>query len=57
LSAFDAICVSSLIILRLPDMLAMILFIGDEFAVIQKEILMLRDCRHENIVAYLGSYL
>jgi len=25
--------------------------------VIQQEILMMRDCRHENIVAYFGSYL
>jgi len=32
-------------------------FVDDDFTVIQQEILMLRDCRHENIVAYLGSYL
>jgi len=32
-------------------------FLGDDFTVIQQEILMMRDCRHENIVAYLGSYL
>jgi len=29
----------------------------DDFTIIQQEILMLRDCRHQNIVAYLGSYL
>ncbi|XP_037275004.2 MAP4K3-like protein hppy isoform X12 [Rhipicephalus microplus] len=30
---------------------------GDEFGVIQQEILMMKDCRHPNIVAYFGSYL
>ncbi len=30
---------------------------GDNFAVIQQEILMMKDCRHPNIVAYYGSYL
>lgn len=30
---------------------------GDDFAVIQQEILMMRDCRHPNIIAYYGSYL
>jgi len=34
-----------------------IFFPDEDFTVIQQEILMLRDCRHENIVAYLGSYL
>ncbi|XP_077551012.1 MAP4K3-like protein hppy isoform X6 [Haemaphysalis longicornis] len=29
----------------------------DEFGVIQQEILMMKDCRHPNIVAYFGSYL
>lgn len=33
------------------------LFKGDDFAVIQQEILMMRDCRHPNIIAYYGSYL
>ncbi|XP_026481907.1 mitogen-activated protein kinase kinase kinase kinase 3 isoform X2 [Ctenocephalides felis] len=30
---------------------------GDDFQIIQQEILMMRDCRHENIIAYYGSYL
>ncbi|XP_011263793.1 mitogen-activated protein kinase kinase kinase kinase 5 isoform X1 [Camponotus floridanus] len=30
---------------------------GDDFAVIQQEILMMKDCRHPNIIAYYGSYL
>ncbi|GMT11076.1 hypothetical protein PFISCL1PPCAC_2373, partial [Pristionchus fissidentatus] len=30
---------------------------GDNFAVIQQEILVLRDCVHANIIAYNGSYL
>ncbi|ELT98037.1 hypothetical protein CAPTEDRAFT_197561 [Capitella teleta] len=30
---------------------------GDDFGVIQQEILMMKDCKHENIVAYFGSYL
>ncbi|XP_074028055.1 MAP4K3-like protein hppy isoform X2 [Leptinotarsa decemlineata] len=30
---------------------------GDDFAIIQQEILMMRDCRHPNIIAYYGSYL
>ncbi|XP_076163190.1 MAP4K3-like protein hppy isoform X3 [Ptiloglossa arizonensis] len=30
---------------------------GDEFAIIQQEILMMKDCRHSNIIAYYGSYL
>ena len=30
---------------------------GDDFGIIQQEILMMRDCRHPNIVAYFGSYL
>lgn len=33
------------------------IFTGDDFAVIQQEILMMRDCRHPNIIAYYGSYL
>lgn len=31
--------------------------IGDDFAIIQQEILMMKDCRHPNIIAYYGSYL
>ncbi|XP_044727568.1 mitogen-activated protein kinase kinase kinase kinase 5 isoform X2 [Chrysoperla carnea] len=30
---------------------------GDDFQIIQQEILMMRDCRHPNIIAYYGSYL
>ncbi|KAK3092686.1 hypothetical protein FSP39_005890 [Pinctada imbricata] len=30
---------------------------GDDFAIIQQEILMMKDCKHMNIVAYFGSYL
>ncbi|XP_067939192.1 mitogen-activated protein kinase kinase kinase kinase 5-like isoform X2 [Watersipora subatra] len=30
---------------------------GDDFAIIQQEIIMMKDCRHQNIVQYLGSYL
>ncbi|XP_069116634.1 mitogen-activated protein kinase kinase kinase kinase 3-like isoform X4 [Argopecten irradians] len=30
---------------------------GDDFAVIQQEIVMMKDCKHTNIVAYFGSYL
>ncbi|XP_024940381.1 mitogen-activated protein kinase kinase kinase kinase 5 isoform X18 [Cephus cinctus] len=31
--------------------------LGDDFAIIQQEILMMKDCRHSNIIAYYGSYL
>lgn len=30
---------------------------GDDFAIIQQEIMMMKDCKHLNIVAYFGSYL
>ncbi|XP_054281916.1 mitogen-activated protein kinase kinase kinase kinase 5-like isoform X7 [Macrosteles quadrilineatus] len=30
---------------------------GEDFAIIQQEILMMKDCRHPNIIAYYGSYL
>lgn len=30
---------------------------GDDFTIIQQEILMMKDCQHPNIVAYYGSYL
>ncbi|XP_049773794.1 mitogen-activated protein kinase kinase kinase kinase 5 isoform X12 [Schistocerca cancellata] len=30
---------------------------GDDFGIIQQEILMMKDCRHPNIIAYYGSYL
>lgn len=33
------------------------LHLGDDFTIIQQEILMMKDCQHPNIVAYYGSYL
>uniref|UniRef100_A0A8C4WYS5 Mitogen-activated protein kinase kinase kinase kinase n=1 Tax=Eptatretus burgeri TaxID=7764 RepID=A0A8C4WYS5_EPTBU len=30
---------------------------GDDFAIIQQEIIMMKECLHHNIVAYFGSYL
>uniref|UniRef100_A0A670KHH5 Mitogen-activated protein kinase kinase kinase kinase n=1 Tax=Podarcis muralis TaxID=64176 RepID=A0A670KHH5_PODMU len=30
---------------------------GEDFAVVQQEIIMMKDCKHANIVAYFGSYL
>ena len=30
---------------------------GDDFSIVQQEIYMLRDCKHQNIIAYFGSYL
>uniref|UniRef100_A0A8C2Y7A0 non-specific serine/threonine protein kinase n=1 Tax=Coturnix japonica TaxID=93934 RepID=A0A8C2Y7A0_COTJA len=30
---------------------------GEDFAVVQQEIIMMKDCKHRNIVAYFGSYL
>eukprot|EP00058_Branchiostoma_floridae_P025156 XP_002610646.1 hypothetical protein BRAFLDRAFT_117888 [Branchiostoma floridae] len=30
---------------------------GDDFAIIQQEIIMMKECKHINIVAYFGSYL
>lgn len=30
---------------------------GDDFTTIQQEILMMKDCRHPNVIAYYGSYL
>ncbi|KAK7506823.1 hypothetical protein BaRGS_00001674, partial [Batillaria attramentaria] len=30
---------------------------GDDFAIIQQEILMMKDCKHPNIIAYYESYL
>lgn len=32
-------------------------FIGDDFSIIQQEILMMQDCQHSNIIEYFGSYL
>lgn len=31
--------------------------LGEDFAVVQQEIIMMKDCKHPNIVAYFGSYL
>ncbi|KAM9559612.1 mitogen-activated protein kinase kinase kinase kinase 3-like isoform 29-T29 [Salvelinus alpinus] len=30
---------------------------GEDFEVVQQEIIMMKDCKHSNIVAYFGSYL
>lgn len=30
---------------------------GEDFVIIQQEILMMKDCKHPNIIAYYGSYL
>ncbi|XP_052386226.1 mitogen-activated protein kinase kinase kinase kinase 3 isoform X4 [Carassius gibelio] len=30
---------------------------GEDFDVVQQEIIMMKDCKHSNIVAYFGSYL
>uniref|UniRef100_A0A8C7HHK4 non-specific serine/threonine protein kinase n=1 Tax=Oncorhynchus kisutch TaxID=8019 RepID=A0A8C7HHK4_ONCKI len=30
---------------------------GEDFVVVQQEIVMMKDCKHSNIVAYFGSYL
>ncbi|XP_025425653.1 mitogen-activated protein kinase kinase kinase kinase 3 isoform X2 [Sipha flava] len=30
---------------------------GDDFSIIQQEILMMQDCQHSNIIEYYGSYL
>lgn len=30
---------------------------GDDIHIIEQEILMMRDCRHPNIISYFGSYL
>lgn len=30
---------------------------GDDWAAIQQEVIILQDCKHQNIVAYMGSYL
>ena len=36
---------------------AVVVILGDDFATIQQEITMMRECKHHNIVAYYGSYL
>lgn len=30
---------------------------GDDIHIIEQEIVMMRDCRHPNIISYFGSYL
>lgn len=30
---------------------------GDDISSLQQEITILRECRHPNVVAYIGSYL
>ncbi|XP_041069481.1 mitogen-activated protein kinase kinase kinase kinase 3 isoform X9 [Carcharodon carcharias] len=30
---------------------------GEDFVIVQQEIIMMKDCKHSNIVAYFGSYL
>lgn len=42
-SSFDRFCNSQIL--------------GDDFSIVQQEIYMLRDCKHNNIIAYFGSYL
>uniref|UniRef100_A0A8C9RI47 Mitogen-activated protein kinase kinase kinase kinase n=1 Tax=Scleropages formosus TaxID=113540 RepID=A0A8C9RI47_SCLFO len=42
------------VVLVLP---ALLLFPGDDFSIIQQEIFMVKECTHQNIVAYFGSYL
>ena len=32
-------------------------FTGDDWEVIQQEVIILQECKHPNIVAYMGSYL
>uniref|UniRef100_A0A672LDX7 Mitogen-activated protein kinase kinase kinase kinase n=1 Tax=Sinocyclocheilus grahami TaxID=75366 RepID=A0A672LDX7_SINGR len=34
-----------------------LIFAGEDFDVVQQEIIMMKDCKHSNIVAYFGSYL
>ena len=33
------------------------IYLGDDFSIVQQEIYMLKDCKHNNIIAYFGSYL
>lgn len=44
---------------NLPTKYSTCLFfiLGEDFAVVQQEIIMMKDCKHPNIVAYFGSYL
>ncbi|KAB0379189.1 hypothetical protein FD755_006973, partial [Muntiacus reevesi] len=42
---------------RAFEVFSISLKIGEDFAVVQQEIIMMKDCKHPNIVAYFGSYL
>lgn len=47
-----------MIILLYNDNVCVFVFTpGEDFAVVQQEIIMMKDCKHSNIVAYFGSYL
>lgn len=37
--------------------LIVISLLGDDFSIIQQEILMMQGCQHPNIIEYYGSYL
>uniref|UniRef100_A0A8C1HNM3 Mitogen-activated protein kinase kinase kinase kinase n=1 Tax=Cyprinus carpio carpio TaxID=630221 RepID=A0A8C1HNM3_CYPCA len=39
------------------ELLCQSIFTGEDFDVVQQEIIMMKDCKHSNIVAYFGSYL
>ncbi|XP_068088255.1 mitogen-activated protein kinase kinase kinase kinase 3 isoform X2 [Hyperolius riggenbachi] len=41
----------------IPDEEQALYYTGEDFAVVQQEIIMMKDCKHTNIVAYFGSYL
>jgi len=38
-------------------LLILFILLGDDFSIIQQEILMMQDCHHSNIIEYYGSYL
>jgi len=38
-------------------LIILFIFLGDDFSIIQQEILMMQDCQHSNIIEYYGSYL
>jgi phage regulator Rha-like protein len=33
------------------------IYVGDDFDLIQQEIALMQDCQHDNIVRCIGSYL
>lgn len=47
----------SLIFGKINTLLILFIFLGDDFSIIQQEILMMQDCQHSNIIEYYGSYL